>query len=93
MTQNRANKNDEHHESTPAFEDEVQTVSEDDVADALAAEIAATEQPSTDLEAELAEARARALRAQAELENFRKRIRRDMDAEPRRSPRPHWPGD
>ncbi|MCA9267363.1 MAG: nucleotide exchange factor GrpE [Planctomycetales bacterium] len=55
-------------------------------ADAAAATEAAatetTERPATgdqDLAAELAEAQQRALRAQAELENFRKRVRREIE--------------
>jgi molecular chaperone GrpE len=78
------NPGDEHPESSQAMDDSTQTVSEEDVADAVAAEMAAArDKPDTDLPTELAEARGRALRAQAELENFRKRIRRDMDAERR----------
>ena len=59
--------------STPAA-----STDEEKAIDELAAELDVESQPS-DLEAELAEAQGRALRAQAELENFRKRSRREME--------------
>ncbi len=77
------NGSDENRESTQAMDDNSPTASEENVADAAAAEFDSAEQSGTVLETELAEARSRALRAQAELENFRKRIRRDMDEERR----------
>ncbi len=85
MNQKKARKHsDEQGESAQAKDDSIQTMSEEEMADAVAAEMAvAPDKPATGLEAELAEARGRALRAQAELENFRKRIRREIDAERR----------
>ena len=77
------NDSDEKQELAPATEENTSTVSEEDVADAVAAEFESAEPSTADLETELAEARGRALRAQAELENFRKRIRRDMEEERR----------
>jgi molecular chaperone GrpE len=77
------NDSDENPESTQAMDDDSPTTNEENAADAAAAEFESAGDSSADLETELAEARGRALRAQAELENFRKRIRRDMDEERR----------
>jgi molecular chaperone GrpE len=48
-----------------------------------AAELPASELPDDELRRQLAEANDRTLRAQAELENFRKRVRREMEDERR----------
>ena len=61
--------------SEPANDDAPQTTANDNEA------VAGTVDPTAQLQAELDDAKDRALRAQAELENVRKRLRREMDDE------------
>lgn len=71
--------------SSNPFENRASADAGDDAADALAADVQSAQQNASSelfrLTSELQQANDRALRAQAELENFRRRMRREMEDE------------